>query len=149
MKKSLLHSGNIPEQSLIFHEYAYSLQTVFPEVSAKQILLHYSIEPEKMEQKFTMGEESKYLLDEIYNRTYKTHLERTYCMRFLRPKLEINKIKVSISIHTDKKDERGLLIKKKINYELGETGYPSEPRGILSICPELESCTGIDVLDID
>ena len=61
-----------------------------------------------------------FLLDEIFDRTLKMHLEHLYCMRFMRPYLAINRIVVDIAIYTDK----FMTELVRFSYALEEKGYP-------------------------
>ena len=76
------------------------------------------------------------MLDEIYERTLKMHRERSYCMRFLRPEISIDRIDVEIKVYS--KDYGRELA--KIPYRLEESGYPeSSAGGVLSACPSINS----------
>ena len=64
-----------------------------------------------------------YLLDEIYERTVKTDLERNYCMRFARDIAPIDAIDVRIEIFVDANSMLPCI--EPIAYRLQEVGYPS------------------------
>ena len=85
-----------------------------------------------------------YLVDEIYERTLKMHIERMYCMRFLRTQLSVDRIRVTIEVFEN--IELDLLMKpplETISYTLEETGYPIAPAGgIQELRPELCEWTG-------
>lgn len=141
-----LENGMIEEYAELYHKYSWCLHSVKIDVNARQINLSFDVEEKDLckqfKKKVKVGEELKkvevYLIDEIYERTYKTHLERMYCMRFTRPALQIDKIRVDIQITTDTQDERNRPIKKHILYDIGEVGYPSATsEGIFAICPKL------------
>jgi hypothetical protein len=150
--------GGLPEESIIFHKYAFALHSVDINHKAKQVSLSFDVDEDDLTKTFTKkfeGENNKiiiqnvYLLNEIYERTLKTHLERTYCMRFLRPHIEINKIKVAITIRLNDEDERNKRIKRTISFELGDIGYPIlNPNNITSICPKLKEFTGEKVMEL-
>ena len=76
--------------------------------------------------------ETKYLLDEIFERTVKSHYETVYCMRFLRPTISVNKIKVSIEIEKAKITDSFLTL----HYEMIERGYPNDSLNIIELCGE-------------
>lgn len=146
-----LDAGLIPEEAEIYHKYSFCLHSVKIDGLAKQIKLSFDVEEDDLCKKFKKKvmrdgkevTEDVFLINEIYARTYKTHLERMYCMRFTRPDLQIDKIRVDIQITTNQKDERNRSIKRHIVYDIGEVGYPStSAQGIFSICPELEKYTG-------
>jgi hypothetical protein len=85
----------------------------------------------------------QYLIDEVYERTYKSHLERIYCSRFMRSFIDIDTLVVDIDIVLNKIDERRKRIKKQIRYILGETGYPqSEMKDFFNLNPDLSKYTG-------
>lgn len=149
-----LENDMIPELAELYHKYSFCLHSTHIDLSARQINLSFDVEENDLCKTFkkTIKEDGRdvikevYLIDEIYERTYKTHLERMYCMRFTRPHLEIDKIRVDIQITTNIKDTRNRSIKKHITYDIGEVGYPSISfDGIFSICPKLKEFKG-DVL---
>lgn len=146
-----LESQLIDPFAEIYHQYSFCLHSVDINGVARQISLSFDVEEDDLCKKFQkkvniegeIKEIEVYLIDEIYKRTYKTHLERMYCMRFTRPYLQIDKIRVDITINTKMKDERNRSIKKHILYDIGEVGYPSSsPDEIFSICPDLKEFTG-------
>ncbi|WP_342648558.1 hypothetical protein [Mucilaginibacter sp. CSA2-8R] len=146
-----LQNGLLPELAEIYHRYSHCLHSTVVDIAGRQIKLSFDVEEKdlcklfKKKVKDAEGERviEVYLINEIYERTYKTHLERMYCMRFTRPELQINKIRVDITITTDKMDHRNKPIKKQISYDIGEVGYPSTAsEGIFSICPTLSEFTG-------
>jgi hypothetical protein len=152
-----MFSGGLPVESVIYHKYAYCLHSITIDHRAKQIALYFDIDENDL--KITFPKKAKdeanqdvvkdvYLLNEIYERTLKTHLERTYCMRFMRPFIDINKIKVAITIRLNDEDEGHKRIKKTISFQLGEVGYPTlSPHNITTLCPGLEHFTGEKVLE--
>ena len=74
------------------------------------------------------------MLDEIFERSLKMHLEHLYCMRFMRPYLQINRIVANIAIYTDK----FMTELFRISYTLEEKGYPIGPSRIYEVaCPKL------------
>jgi hypothetical protein len=79
-----------------------------------------------------------YLLDEIYSRVEKMHIERIYCMRFCRDLVEINKIFVYIKFY-----DKYIDVFKPITFEVYESGYPmSSSDGIYGLCPSLKDGKG-------
>ena len=120
-----LSNGVIPESSKIFHYYSKALHSVTIQLNPvnKQFELHlaYEFDSDVAQMQFMKYGSSKYLLDEIYDRTKKMECERRYCMRFLRPYLHIDSIKVVIVIRNRKSPP----IKDRIDYTLEENGYPT------------------------
>lgn len=90
------------------------------------------------------GNLSVFLLDEIFARTLKMHLERVYCMRFLIAQLSINRIRVTIEVFENIEQDYFIGTPlETIFYTLEETGYPNAPTGgIQELCPELCKWTG-------
>lgn len=119
--------GAIPEPCLIYHHYSQSLHTVKlsrdSESGILEVRLVFEFDTNLANKKFPKGSKSKYLLDEIYDRTLKMERERRYCMRFLRPCISIDKISVSINIT----NSQNSMQHDRINYTLEENGYPNEP----------------------
>lgn len=122
----LLKYKKIKDGSIIHHRYAESLADVEIQpdtgisnydfhIDVKNVLIEF---PKFIKQKNTF--EQVYLLDEIFERTMKSHYETIYCMRYLRPYISINKIHVSITIEHAKPLHPLILA-----YELEEKGYPN------------------------
>jgi hypothetical protein len=136
----MLKESIIPKSSVIYHKYADALRSVV--VAADSVSLKFYLSEDDVRNKFEKGAGSVYLIDEIYERTMKMHRERMYCMRFLRPEINIDRIYVSIEIFTsgftDKLDS--------ITYGLEESGYPDEKTpNIFNLCPHLTTKTGTAV----
>lgn len=137
----LFEENSIPVWSRVYHAYSISLHSVL--VDENQIELAFEIEKDMILEKFVKHEngvdEEIFLIDEIYERTMKMHRERVYCMRFLRPDFDIQKIKVTIEIY----DKNEIVHGEKIQYTLEDSGYPDKHQdGIYSICPMLQNYTG-------
>lgn len=132
----LMNEGRIPPSSEIYHEYSNSLHTVM--VDREEILLRFEIDRTRAIRKFKKGNGKEYLLDEIYERTLKMHRERMYCMRFLKPDIDISRVCVRIEVCTDISRDTLSDVVEKINYCLEEKGYPRKPhKNICGLCPEL------------
>src|SRR6185437_14392388 len=130
----------VPESSLIYHMYASSLRSV--KVDGDSVSLKFSLTEEDVKRRFGKGPGRVFLIDEIYERTMKTHRERMYCMRFLRPDINIDRIAVSIDIYSKGYTER----LKSIEYKLEESGYPDEKNpDIFQLCPDLRNKTGSSI----
>nr|WP_299173192.1 HD domain-containing protein [uncultured Allomuricauda sp.] len=149
----------LPDESIIYHKYAYSLHSVDINHKAGQISLSFDIEEDDVNKTFLKKIKDKatgkwidtqqYLIDEIYERTLKTHLERTYCMRFMRTDIELTIVRVAIRITLNEKDPRDKKRKKRnITYDLGERGYPTiHPHEITTLCPQLMEYSGEKVFE--
>jgi hypothetical protein len=88
-----------------------------------ELNLSYDFDSEIAKKQFTKFGDDKYLLDEIYDRTLKMERERRYCMRYLRPHLSLDSIRVIIVIQ----NSRNAYQCDTIRYTLEENGYPSDP----------------------
>lgn len=139
----LLKEDRLPRESKIHHLYSSCLHTVI--IKHYEVNLVFEFEKEEAREKYQKKGDEIFLLDEIYARTLKMHRERIYCMRFLRPYVEIERINVKISIFDDENvfDEP-----TKISYYLEEKGYPEYPNECISnLCPHLASFTGQKICD--
>ena len=97
-----LELGNIPPENLLFHVYADCLNSVVPDAKQRTVLMVYHINQKYLTTKYQLDQNTyTFLLDYIYMRTVKTNEERIYCMRFLRPLINIDKIKITINIKLD------------------------------------------------
>jgi hypothetical protein len=127
---------NIPQESRIFHAYSHCLHSVIIEKS--EIRLHFEIDEDEALVQYAKKSTLVFLIDEIYSRTLKMYNELLYCMRFMRPHININRIKVKIEIFP----ERSFTDPTKVEYTLQEIGYPAYFRDICEICPDLDKQTG-------
>jgi hypothetical protein len=123
----------ILKKNQIYHKYAHSLKTVEVDHEGKAVNLDFWLSREDAIRRYGKGDTEVYLIDEIWKRTYKTHLERIYCMRFLNPEIRLDRINVKVSF-LDHFDE----FHDPIGFRLEEKGYPSSSvQEIFDICPEL------------
>lgn len=129
----LIDMGRIPQESEVYHKYAYALQSVKTEMPGDSVALHFELTVQDACQTFGKGDRHAYLLDEIFDRTLKMHRERMYCMRFLRPAISVDKINVTIRIY----GRRYSGDPEIITYRLEESGYPETVSEIHTMCPEL------------
>jgi hypothetical protein len=132
----LLKIGKVKAKSIIHQKHAESLRNVAIIKDTGIVGFDYYIKKEdaiKMFPKY-LNEidswEDKYLLDEIFERTIKSHYETVYCMRYLRPSISINRINVSIEIERTKITDQLLIL----HYELIERGYPNDSLNIIDLC---------------
>lgn len=123
-----LAQGTILEGSRIYHRYSEALHTVKIDRNSQNnrvvLNLAYEFSSNLAILSFNKNGKSKYLLDEIYDRTLKMERERRYCMRFLRPYFSLDAIRVTIVIQSSNNPYQS----HKIEYTLEEKGYPSDPR---------------------
>ncbi len=134
----LLNVGGIAQTSEIFHRYSASLESI--DILGGELKLDFYILDELLLKTYPMKKKDgetfqKYLIDEIYERTFKTFTEALYCSRFLPENGRINCVKVKILILKSDNDEEI----KNISYELKETGYPYvSNKNIYDLCESLK-----------
>jgi hypothetical protein len=108
--KFQLGEGLLPKEAEVYHKFSYCLHSVDIDIHARQIKLSFDVEENDLVRTYLKEgkgtAEQIHLVSEIYSRTFKTHLERIYCMRFLRGKVDIEKIRVHIQIILNEKDSR-------------------------------------------
>ena len=119
-----LEFGILGEASEIYHIYSSKLHTVKlqqnPVTHAWHVVLKFEFDEETAQKQFKKGSKRVYLLDEIYQRTFKMEQERIYCMRFLRIYCLIESINVEITIDNNE----NVFEQEIIKYTLQEKGYP-------------------------
>jgi hypothetical protein len=121
-----LEENILPEQSIIYHQYSQALHTVKlekDEYGRLQVHLSFEIDSDIAIIEFKKYEGYKYLLDEIYDRTLKMERERRYCMRYLKPFIYIDAIRVEIVIQ----NSQNAMLNHTIQYTLTENSYPDQP----------------------
>nr|WP_293835170.1 hypothetical protein [uncultured Arsenicibacter sp.] len=137
--------GTLKKEAELFHYYAKCLNSVVPNINARSILLKFHINEDLLSKTFLKIEKrgkkninkQVYLMDEIYLRTLKTYSERVYCSKYLRPYINFDTIKVSITIQMN--DSR----KITNGYELCESGITKiHMDEVFRICPSLKELTG-------
>lgn len=130
---TLLKNGAMPRKSEIFHAYALCLQSVTTDHKESSINLRFSIPDSFVHRKFGKLDSEVLLIDEIYERLYKMHNERKYCMRFTKGQLDIESIRVHIDFYSeDNVDELWKMV-----FDVKESGYPESNNDLFGICPEL------------
>jgi hypothetical protein len=131
----LLKIGKIKDGSIIHQKHAQSLIDVNIEADSGKVDFDYHLAAEDALKKFPKYIKEKdtyedvYLLDEIFERTVKSHYETIYCMRYLRPDISVTKLHVTIEIENLKITQQ-----LSIKYELEEIGYPNTELSILELC---------------
>ena len=124
--------GIIPRKSEIFHKYSEVLNSAKIDLSNSKIVLEYVLNKDNCVGKYWKGRRKEFLLDEIFQRTMKMHLERVYCSRFFSPYINIDKVNVRIRIFRHiVTDMRPI---EEIEYSLEEFGYPTDEKSIREIC---------------
>ncbi len=136
----LLDQGKVPSASELYHTYAESLNSVAVDSTAREVKMRFDLRRQMVLRTFLKPtadhpDHRVFLMDEIFSRTVKTHYERTYCSRFMRPMVEVDAVSVTIEIT----DDPGFNVLEKIEYRLEDTGYPDVGKDIYAMCPELEN----------
>lgn len=136
--------GLISAGAEIFHKYALCLDT--PAIQGDSVSLHFEVTVADLLRKFGKNSGTAFLLDEIFERTKKMDRERIYCMRFLRPEIQIDRINVDIKIFQELADQEPCMT---LSYRLEETGYPGHPDAdIVCQCSE-QSLNTTNVITAD
>lgn len=134
----LLKLKKVTKSSIIHQKHAESLRLVSIKPDTGIVDFDYYVKLEDALVKFPKylknldSWEDKYLLDEIFERTVKSHYETIYCMRFLRPSISINRIQVSIEIEKPREAPKPIIF----HYEMIEKGYPNDGFDIIDLCGE-------------
>jgi hypothetical protein len=139
-----LHNKILPNQSVVYHTYSECLSSVV--IERDKVRLKFHLDATTATKDFSSrGASPVYLIDEIYNRLLKMHRERLYCMRFLRPKIEITKIDFRIDVDHPS-DPLGKAV--TITEILEDGGFPDIPSGgIVDLCPGLSCKNGQAICD--
>lgn len=114
----LLKNGVIPDENLVYHDYADRLYSLTSEEREINFIFH--LNEEIASRKYDKDGSEVFLIDEIFHRTWKTFCECIYCMRFTRPDISINTINITIEICT----KNYMRVKDTIKYQIIEAGYP-------------------------
>lgn len=139
----------IPKESEIFHKYASCLHSVMVRHGDKLVDLCFNIHVKDLVVKFGKKEKdgtisSVFLIDEIFKRTVKTHLERVYCSRHMFPAVDVRAVCVKIEFSKDN-EHPGVQL-PQIAYRLEERGYPQmKIEELHKACVSLQSWDGSDV----
>ncbi len=136
--------GLLPPTSSIFHAYALALIDIHLDPGSGIIAMRFDLKKSDALRAFPKKDKQgevidTFLIDEILSRTLKTHCERVYCSRFMRPIVDV----VGVSVHIDVTDDTGYTVLRNIAYRLEERGYPdADGKDIYSLCPELREWDG-------
>lgn len=113
----------LPPESAIFHAYALALIDIHLNADAGIIAMRFDVKKSDALRAFQKKDKrgqtvDTYLIDEILSRTMKTHYERLYCSRFMRPLVDV----VGVSVHIEVTDDTGYSILRQITFRLQERG---------------------------
>lgn len=126
--------GAVPEPSRIYHAYSKSLHSVRVDHEGRAVNLTFELSEDDAMREYKVESGDPFLLDEIYRRTLKMRAEQVYCVRHLRPQIDLDGITVKITIYHSKSFETI----REIGYRLTDSGYPSGlvSSDIFDHCPE-------------
>lgn len=135
---------NVPAESLLYHMLAKTINTIMPLPKSREIKMIFNIREGQLKTKYKKGEDEIYLVDEIYFRTLKTHSERVYCMKFMRPYINFENIKVTLNVKLDNglKVQRGYILEERV---VNDTDDITE---VHKVCPELIGQSGKEIHEL-
>ena len=132
---TLLFENKLPKKSQVYHAYAHCLQSVDINSTDQSIELKFEVPLKFLKRTFGKMGKNVFLINEIYERLYKMHLERIYCMSYSRGNIDIEKIRVDIVFY----DENLKHSIPRMIFYIQENGYPESKKDIFKMCPELVS----------
>ncbi len=103
-----LKLGTIPEDQIVYHEYANRVDGINPDIRHEKIGIEISIQLSDVFKKFKKGAAEVVFIEETINRINRTNNERKYCMGFTEYYLEYKNIEVSIFLKNGDKQEKTL-----------------------------------------
>jgi len=136
---TLLNQKEFPKKSEVYHAYSSCLDSVFIKHEIKAVELTFKISKTFATRLFSNRDDKEILLiDEIYNRILKMHLEKIYCMRFLKGMIDIERISVSIDFY-----DTHLMLLPRFKFEVCESGYPkANGDDLFNLCEPLTDESG-------
>ncbi|MDP4236201.1 MAG: hypothetical protein Q8919_07140 [Bacteroidota bacterium] len=143
-----LDEGKLPKGSEIFHAYAYCLNTTIVRHDDQCIELHFKVPIDYARRKFGKIQKDNitikqtYLLDEIYERALKMHIERIYCSKYWKKFLDIERVRVNIEFYArgnESEVEKDLYVHPRITFTLEDREYPTLTKDIFSLCTDLKN----------
>lgn len=134
--KFLFDENQITEGSRLFHAFSLSLNSFLPYVMSQDVRMKFNLNKNLCNEVFKKptkggGTVDTYLLDEIYERTFKTFHECIYYNRFVPYNIRLNTVSVQIEFY-DEEDFEPFF--KTIKYRLEEKGYPHLQEDIYDLC---------------
>jgi len=97
--RTAIRAGSLPREAEVYHHYAAALHSQVPNAAERTIELHFEVYDESLfTRSLGKGAGQTQFLDEIFDRTLKTYREARYCSRHLRPMLDFDSVRVTISI---------------------------------------------------
>ncbi|MDE0040179.1 MAG: hypothetical protein OXU77_21855 [Gammaproteobacteria bacterium] len=133
----LAENKSYRRQSEIHHVYAQRLHPPAIDHQTRTIQLTFELLMEHVVAKYYKRGKGRYLLDEIFERTLKTHREQIYCSRFMSPDILLDRVAVEILVCTPKYQE----VRARLDYTL-EQAYPVYICKIADAVPSLHGVSG-------
>lgn len=132
----LFDENQLVEGSRLFHAFSISLSSFLPHVHSHDIRLKFNLNRKRCSELFKKttktGNIEIYLLDEIYERTFKTFHECLYYNRFVPEEIRLNTVNVTIEFYDDEDFEPFF---PSISYRLEEKGYPHiQEEDVFALC---------------
>lgn len=131
--------GTVAPGSAVFHLYADRLRP--PEVihDTSSVKLTFEVLQEHLTRLYCKNDSEVYLLDEIFERTLKTHREQVYCGKFMNPYIVSERTEVNVLVCTERYAE----VVGTVSYVFEQTGYPEGIDDISRLAPELAELCGL------
>ena len=135
--------GKIAPGSTVYHLYADRLRP--PEIrhDSSSIKLTFELLKDHLVRTYRKAGRCVYLLDEILQRTLKTHREQVYCGKFMNPSIISESTEVDILVCTDNYAD----IVGTVSYVFEQIGYPHHMNSVARFTPELSNLSGQSAAD--
>lgn len=136
LNKNLL--TNNPSE--VFHAYSACVDSVVTNHKDNAIFVQYHIPVEYIKRKFKKLDSDCFIIDEIYQRIEKIHIENIYCQKYISKYIPISKIEINIEFINPYTNPFDSIAKtpSTIKFSIENKGYPQLPtEGIYDLCPNL------------
>lgn len=128
----LYEEGKVVEESRLFHAFSVSLSSFVPYPHGHDVRMRFNLNRKRCGELYKKQEKEIYLLDEIYERTFKTFHECLYYNRFVPDTIRFNTVNVVIDFYDDEDLEPFF---PSISYRLEEKGYPRiQEEDVYALC---------------
>ncbi len=132
---------NVPKESLLFHTIASTINSIIPLPKSREIKMIFNINEDDLKKIFLKKGIEIYLIEEIYLRTLKAHSERVYCMKFMRPYINFENIKVTLNIKLNdgQRVQRWYILEERIVEDIENI------EEVYKVCPKLIGQSGKEI----
>lgn len=117
----LYEEDKVVKESRLFHAFSISLSSFLPHSHGHDVRMKFNLNRKRCYELYKKGDLEVYLLDEIYERTFKTFHECLYYNRFVPDTIRLSTVNVVIDFYDDDDLEPFF---PSISYRLEEKGYP-------------------------